>query len=99
MLSAKKLQNQYIKLYEQIRKYLWPFETVRYIAELEESVYKRFPDINYIRNVLRFLESEMMHELRDDEELREEFDKITEIANSSSEVFAKLDKYSEVISK
>ena len=96
MVSAKKLQNQYIKLYEQFRKYLWPFETVRYIAELEETVYKRFPDINYIRNVLRFLESDMRGELKDDEEFKTEFDKMVDIANSSTEVFAKLKKYSEV---
>ena len=96
MLSAKKLQNQYIKLYEQFRKYLWPFETVRYIAELEENIYKRFPDINYIRNVLRFLESDMRGELKDDEELKTEFDKMVDISNSSTEVFAKLEKYSEV---
>lgn len=99
MISAKKLQNQYNSLYIQIRKYLWPFETVQLLADLEEAIYKKFPDLNQISSILDKLRLRITSEFEDDEELKSEFDRLHDLVQSDDTVFSKLDQVNEVISQ
>lgn len=98
MISAKKLQNQYNSLYIQIRKYLWPFETVQLLADLEEAIYRKFPDLNQISSILDKFKLRIDSEFKDDEELKSEFDKLYDLVKSDDTVFSKLDQVNEVIS-
>ena len=49
MITQQDLARKYVKLYECVRQYIWPVETVQDLAELEVATYERFPEIEEIR--------------------------------------------------
>lgn len=71
MTSSIILQNQYIALYKLLRNYMWSFQTVENIAELEIECFKAIPDVSRIRCKLGAVASAASYVTRNDEELKE----------------------------
>lgn len=95
MITAKNLQNLYVKLYRTLREYVWPYKHVCEIANLELAVYKAFPDLDEVRAQLSRLKSMCYDVIADDEAMQEAFDEFDEFLNEATDVYTKLDTRAE----
>lgn len=92
MISAKQLQSSYNNLYECLRNYIWPYDVVNTIAELEISVYNTFPSTSEILIHFSRLRNFCKMYLSKDKELTKSllsFDNTLKQADSG--IYAKLD--------
>lgn len=97
MISQHEIQSLYMDLYRCIRKYLWPFNIVVHIADLEIECYKAFPDIELLRDRLKVLSSDVASVSREDEELNDAFEAFSDALNDVTTVYNKLNKFEEVV--
>lgn len=59
MIAAAIIQSAYNGLYKELRNYIWDYDTVVKIAELEAATYMAFPDLEKIRICASKLETEL----------------------------------------
>lgn len=78
-MNHKELKKGYIKLYEQMMKYIWPVYTVELLAELEISVCNIFPIMTDVRNNFNRLQSSVFQDIKQDDKLKDAFDKFSEL--------------------
>lgn len=99
MISAKELQKAYNTLYKCIREYIWDFETVSVLVDLEVETYKTFPDIQLVSKHLKQLEQIVRYTdvYKDDDELKSAFDAFNELVDTDDEVYSALKTFKEVI--
>lgn len=90
MISLVELQNKYIELYSQLRKYIWDYDVAEQIAELEIATYKAFPDIVEVRGKLDRLSRDIRNVRVDDEDLQKAFDNFYELLDASDSIYYKL---------
>lgn len=91
MVTAKQLQNQYIRLYKQLRQYFWPMDIVKTIVDLEIAVYQTFPPIAEIQRLLTLLRFSVNRAvIVPSEELTIAFDEFDELLSESDGIYAKL---------
>ena len=43
-MNSNEIQNAYVDLYTQMRKYIWPFDVIDILVDLEIESFKSFPD-------------------------------------------------------
>lgn len=91
MITAKKIQNEYVGLYACLRNYIWPIQAVSDIADLELECYRAFPNTEKVKSLL---ESVKCHckDIEEDEELAESINSFTDILNNCTDIYSKLDK-------
>lgn len=87
MISSKELQNKYIKLYTELREYIWPTNTVEFIAELEIEVFSAFPNMDRVRKIFSNLKQSIIdHGLdlsdEDNEDLSEKLESFQNLLDS-----------------
>lgn len=98
MISSKEIQHRYVKMYEKLRNYIWGFETVEKLANLEIEVYNSFPDISKIQSFFNSLYQDVKTVFDEDEELAEAVDAFKKFIESiESDFYLKLDKVQEAI--
>lgn len=97
MLSSLAIQQSYQKLYVQLRKYLWSFDTVERIADLEVAVYQALPDVTIIRDKLERLKYNVNQTFKDDEEFKKSFDDFSNLILSDDKPYLTLNSVKEVI--
>lgn len=96
MITLQDLTRQYVKLYECVRKYIWPFKTVEDLAELEIAVYNRFPDIEEVRVKFEKFYRDIQLECKEDEELNKEVEAFRKVLDSDDIMYSKILKVNEV---
>lgn len=96
MISQKDLARQYVKLYECVRQYIWPYETVEDLAELEIAAYNLFPDLEDVRRKFDKFYRDIELECLEDEELNKQVKAFKAIIESEDPVYSKLTKVNEV---
>lgn len=84
MTSSVIIQNKYISLYKLLRNYLWNFQTVEDIAELEMECFRALPDVDRIKTKLNAVSNAAIYVIRDDDKLKECLDSFYELLNDSS---------------
>lgn len=94
---SNELEIAYTNLYRNLRNYIWEFSTVEKLVELEISIYKAFPDRDTIKNNLSSLYYDIKETLKEDEDLRDSYEKLKTIIESDETFYSKLDKVNEVI--
>lgn len=97
MRSSVEIQNAYVDLYKQIRKYIWAFSTVEVLAELEVAIYSSFPDIQEIRNKFNQLYQDIREQCMEDEDLNKSVEDLRELIESDGIFYAKIEKVREVV--
>ena len=97
MFNNMDIQNAYITLYRELRRYIWGFDVVDAIAELEIASYRTCPDIDEVRGKYNQLEYLVKFTAQDDEELREALDDFNDVINSGETTYAMLRRVNEVI--
>ena len=90
MITAKKLQRSYNKLYANLREYIWPYYIISSIADLEIETYQTFPDSQKLRGIFNNLRVECTRLVGDDEDLNGSFEEYNELLNDSNHIYAKL---------
>lgn len=89
----------YVRLYRQLRNYIWPYETVEHIAELEIAVHNRFPNLQDVRKYFNLLCQDINRSDIDDEDLDKAIKQFESCINTEdSTVYANLPKMEEVYS-
>lgn len=96
MITLQDLTRQYVKLYECVRNYIWPFETVQDLAELEIAIYNRFPDIEDVKSKFDKFYRDIQLECKDDEELNAQVEAFRDIINSEDIIYSLLYRVNEV---
>lgn len=84
MTSSVIIQNKYISLYKLLRNYLWNFQTVEDIAELEMECFRALPDVDRIKMKLNAVSNAAIYVIRDDDKLKECLDSFYALLNDSS---------------
>lgn len=89
MIAAAILQSAYNDLYKQLRNYIWDYETVVKIANLEVASYMAFPDINNVRYAFDKLRSDVEHSdiWSDDKELQKAVDRFEDKLDGADQIF------------
>lgn len=100
MISSVDVQNIYFKLYNELRKWIWGVEDVRKIADLEVSIFDTFPCIADIQSNLDKVKL-MVKPIKNDEapELFQYLDELQSKLYEADDIYARVDKVQEVISK
>lgn len=96
MLSLTDLKKYYIRLYEQVRNYIWDFNTVSHLADLEIAVFRRFPLLSEVRTCFNQFNNCISRASYDDEDLAQAAKDFGDIINSSDEIYSPLIKPEEV---
>lgn len=84
MIQLQDITRKYVKFYTAMREYVWPFDTVQDLAELEISIYNRFPDTEDIKKRLNLLYMDIRDTLKEDEDLQKTYNKLKESLDSST---------------
>lgn len=92
MVSTNDVQRAYNDLYVELRKYIWSFDVVKAIADLEIATYQTFPDLTEVDRCLRNLKVLIFNEVAEDEYLKEAVDKFEELIKDQPEIFYKLNE-------
>ena len=95
MISLQDLKRNYVKLYSEVKNYIWPFDTVQDLAELEVAVFDRFPDMNKVRNLFNKFRTDIYREIHDYDELKEAVDDFQEFIESEDEIYSQLTSVTE----
>lgn len=96
MISNLDIQANYNHLYESLRKYIWPFDVVSAIADLEVACYQACPTLLEIGTRLRHLQRCVYNVVRSDESLSAEFDSFLSDIDNADGVYTVLNQVSEV---
>lgn len=99
VISSNRLQSAYNTLYVNLRNYIWDFNIVEAIADLEVSVYRAFPDINDVKQCIDNLKSMIIScdILSDDEKLKSAFDDFYELLNDADSIYLNLQTFKKVV--
>ena len=98
MVSSIIIQNEYQKLYTQVRRYLWSFDTVEMLAELEIACYQAFPSLDDVKVKFSKFKREIAEKANEDAELKEAITDFEDVINSESTLYLTLNKVREVVS-
>ena len=94
MINSVHIQQSYNNLYKELRRYLWNYNVIEDICELELSCYKAFPSIQDIKNALQHLLSSISVEYRVDQELQEAVEDLKAlIEQEDDDIFIKLSEF------
>lgn len=96
MITLTDLTRQYIKMYEVVRQYIWPYATVEDLANLEVAIYNRFPDIGDVKSKFDKFYRDIQLECKDDEELDSAVNALKEVIYSDDSMYSPLSKVNEV---
>ena len=88
VITSQDIQNDYMKFYSCMMQYLWSEKAVEHLAELEISIFKRFPDKEEMSNCIRILEYDIADTYKDEEDMQaKEFKKNFELLKEDIEDF------------
>ena len=99
LIPASKLQNSYVNIYTCMRNYIWDFQTVEALADLEIETYKRFPNLDVLASDFIKLKSlvgstDVYH---DDDEFQKSFTKYENLLNDTDSIYADLKTFRKVV--
>lgn len=83
-VSSQDLRNEYVKFYNEVRRYLWPFQVLKDLAEIETNIYSAFMDVDKLRVDFAKLRKAMKDVLKDDKPLSTEVEKMQNLLDSDN---------------
>ena len=96
-VSATDIQKSYRDLYKEVRNYIWPFDTIEKLVDLELAAYKAIPDIFEVQNALSRFRGVVYDVARDDLDLMKKLDAFQDLIRDATSVYAKLNQVNEVV--
>lgn len=96
-ISSQDFRNQYEKFYVQMRMYLWPYEVLKNLADVEVDIYSAFIDIDKLKQHFDKLRTGVREVYKDDGNFRIEFDKLEKLIDTEEpQFYARLAEVEEV---
>ena len=96
-ISSQDFRNVYEKLYAEIRNYLWSYDTLKDLAQLEQDIYSAFIDRESLERDFYKLKSSIKEVLDEDELLKKQMDALEELIElEDSQLYARLPGVAEV---
>lgn len=95
MISLQDLKRKYVEFYSEIKNYIWPFDTVKDLADLEIAIFDRFPDMHEVRKLFQKFRSDIFQKIKEYEELEEAVNKFQEFIDDEDEVYSQLTSVTE----
>lgn len=86
--SSTILKDKYNNFYAAMRNYVWDFDTVKLLAEIEELCYTAFPDKEQLLRRLNKIKSKFNS--LPDESLKDAYDELLELLSKSDTFYTKL---------
>lgn len=101
MITATSLQSEYNKLYVEFRNYIWNFDIIEALADLETEVFQTFPDIEAVKSKFRHLKQQVSYTdvLETDEDLAGVFNDFEESIEAIDGLYANLKSFKKVVVK
>ena len=99
MLNCADIQVGYNRLYKQVRRYIWSFQAVEALADLEIACYETCLDLDRVRQAFTRFRQYALETMYEDEELSKEFERFENLINSDDVPYANLYQIEEVITK
>ena len=96
MVNQAEIKQAYYDIYSALRNYIWPYNIVEGIAELEISAMQTCPNIPQIRGNLYGLKSALLDTIESDEQLSKAFDNFNNVL-SADDYYVKLNAVNEVV--
>ena len=97
MISPFDIQRSYVHLYKEMRRYIWGFDVVAALVDVEVAAYQTCPDLGKLRNAYKLLSNMVREVAREDEDLQKALDEFGDIISESDFTYAKLNQVNEVI--
>ena len=97
-MNSNEIQNAYVNLYTQIRKYIWPFDVIDILVDLEIESFKSFPDVMKLRELLDRLHREIQSTLSDDKDFETAYLSFKKLIDDDNIMYKLLEQVREVIS-
>lgn len=97
-MNSNEIQNAYVNLYTQIRKYIWPFDVIDILVDLEIESFKSFPDVMKLRELLDRLHREIQSTISDDKDLETAYSSFKKLIDDDNTMYKLLEQVREVIS-
>lgn len=79
MLTSNEIQNEYIHLYTQLRKYIWSMDTIMVLAAVEIEVFSTFPNLDKLKHDYSSLTAMIRNEFGKDPDLKKAVDAFQEV--------------------
>lgn len=99
MIGNKELQSKYNDMYIQLRNYIWDFDTVEALADVEIETYTTFPDMKRLRSKFNSIFTDVRDIYLEDEDLKKAVDTFKEFIESDDDSWARIKQVREVIQK
>lgn len=97
MISSQEFRNKYEKFYDCMRMYLWPYDILEILADVEATIFSAFIDVPKLRLLLDKLEGQIKQNFEDDELLQKSFNNIKKLVeDKDEEIYLPLTRVKEV---
>ena len=99
LTETNKLKITYTRMYSVLSDYIWDFDIVAALVEVEVETYRLFPDLELLRNnirTLRMLVRQVVNR-KDDNRILSAIDTFSKAVNDVEEVYVKIDYPKEVL--
>lgn len=73
MISSQDFRNKYEKFYDNMRLYLWPYDTLEQLGQVEVDIYSAFIDRDKLSSDFYRLSSSLKDVLEEDEEFNKAY--------------------------
>ena len=100
MVSGNDVQNAHFDLYSDPRRYIWSYQDVKTLPNLEIETFKRFPDVDQIGKYLNLMEMSARFVTNDDEDIKlgfQDFKDVLDSIESNEDIYAKLTEVEEAL--
>ena len=99
MIDTKELQRAYINMYSAMRNYIWDYNAVKSLANLEVETFSAFPDIQKVRTYLNILKLYARQTTDNDPDVLDTFDEFNDILEKceTSNIYSSLMQVEEVL--
>ena len=96
-IASQDFRNKYEKLYIQLRRYLWPYDVLKQIADLEIDIYAAFIDLDKIAADCTKLYSSIKEVCKEDQLVADAYNAVVDLVNTEDPtVYCRLPKVTEV---
>lgn len=96
--TATFLQTLYNKLYVEFRNYVWDFDIVELLSDLEIEIYQAFPNINNVNSKFQELKRQVSFtEAFHDDSLKDAFINFEDVICDTDGLYVDLKSFKEVV--
>lgn len=97
MTQTSEFQNAYNYLYECMRKYIWDYDVIEALADVEVKSYQRFPNTRELSESVARLKYLVSYYDIEDKELMDAISAFDELDSEQEELYSKIDSFQEVL--